>query len=59
MDESKRNDKIWLVISCLSGCNYYIWKPVKKGEKRFLFHVKSSILSQDISIFGHVEKRLD
>ena len=27
------------------------WKPFKKYEKRFLFHLKSSFLSQDIQVF--------
>ena len=31
-------------------------KPFKNDEQCFLFHLKSSFRSQDIKVFGHVEK---
>ena len=32
-------------------CYWLDWKPFKKGEKCFLFHLKSSFRCKDISVF--------
>ena len=55
--------KVYKRRTLKSGTIFGSWKPFKNDEKWFLFHLKSSFLSQDIQFFvltfGYVEKQFD
>ena len=55
--------KLGFCVTLMSETVFGNWKLFKNDEKCFLFHLKNSISSQDISIFiwlfGHVAKRFD